>query len=141
MPDQNSTSKNAATNTATTNAATNKATTNAATNKATTNAATPKPTKSANSGVPKKVTSSNTPASANTPAFSSRLVPANEVKGYIVMTAIAVIIAFCGVFFIYREGKKEVEKRNTFYIIFGICIASLGSLLMVLTIFFLATRS
>ena len=90
-------------------------------------------------------TNSQTSTAANNLALPAanviRRIVAREVYGYVVVTTIAVLIACIGVFFIYREGKKDVEKRNPFYIIFGICIASLGSLLMVLTILFLATRS
>lgn len=74
-------------------------------------------------------------------AVHSDTIVAKDVYGYIIITAIAVAIAATGVFVIYRESKKEPEYRNPTYIILGICIASGGSLLMVLTILFLTTRS
>jgi len=71
---------------------------------------------------------------------SGNVVVAKDVYGYVILTTIAVIIGAFGVFVIYREARKDIDKRNTAYIILGICIASGGSLLMVLTILFLATR-
>lgn len=64
---------------------------------------------------------------------------AKDVYGYIIVTALALFIVTGGVFIIWREQRKV--DREPAYIILGICVASLGSLLMLLTILLLATRT
>lgn len=61
----------------------------------------------------------------------------DQVYGYMIITSVAVCICSIGIYVILSERRKSRDERNTNKIIFGVCIASIGSMLMVLTILFL----
>lgn len=71
---------------------------------------------------------------------NSRIIVAKDVYGYAILTSIAVILGIIGVLIILREAKKERDNRNTAKVILGICVASGGSLVMLITILNLVTR-
>lgn len=65
---------------------------------------------------------------------------AKDVYGYIIITAIALIFVFFGVMILLSERKKKPEERNINQLIIGVCVASTGSFIMLLTILMLATK-
>lgn len=72
--------------------------------------------------------------------ISSSQFVAKEVYGYVIITAIAIIIALFGLFLIYQESKKESAHRDPTKIIIGICVCSCGGVLMILMITFLMIK-
>jgi divalent metal cation (Fe/Co/Zn/Cd) transporter len=65
---------------------------------------------------------------------------AKDVYGYMIIMALAIMIACVGIYLIYRETHKDPRDRNTTQIILGLCVACAGSFLMVLTILYLLAR-
>ena len=72
---------------------------------------------------------------------SSTAIIAKEVFGYVIMTAIAVAICMIGLWLIWCERTKPPSARSPNKVIYGIIIASCGSVIMLLTVFFLLART
>lgn len=72
--------------------------------------------------------------------FNAPIVVRKQIYGYVIVSSLAVAISIIGVVIIYLEQRKLAEERSAGKIILGICIASLGSLIMLLTIFYLTMR-
>lgn len=71
----------------------------------------------------------------NSPKFVAK-----EVYGYVIISSLAVGIALIGVFLIYLEQRKHPDERNPGKVIIGICVSAAGSLVMILSLFYLLAR-
>jgi len=71
---------------------------------------------------------------------NNRLIVAKEVYGYIILTSIAILLGIAGIWIIMKEARKQPENRNAAKIVLGLCVASGGSLVMLITILSLVSR-
>jgi hypothetical protein len=54
--------------------------------------------------------------------------------GFLMIVGVCIALAITGCYMLFKETRKAAQYRDTNNIIAGICVASAGSLIMVITI-------